>query len=71
MNRKVIISVGIVLLVLLVGAIVFSVSQVSSLRQEVNEAQAKNEQLQLTNEQLQLSNEFDAINSEFAQYENQ
>ena len=70
MNRKVIISVGIVLLVLLVGAIVFSVSQVSSLRQEVNEAQAKYEQLKLTFEQRQLSNEFDAINSEFAQYEN-
>ncbi len=71
MNRKTIIIIGVVLLALLAGAIIFSVSQVTSLREEVNQAQAKNEQLQLTNEQLQLSNEFDAINSEFRQYENQ
>lgn len=60
-----------VLAVLLLGAIVFSVFQVTSLKHQVNVAQAENEQLQLTNEQLSLSNEFKAINSEFRQYENQ
>ena len=60
-----------VLAVLLLGAIVFSVFQVTSLKHRVNVAQAENEQLQLTNEQLSLSNEFEAINSEFRQYENQ
>ncbi len=59
------------LAVLLLGAIVFSVFQVTSLKHQVNVAQAENEQLQLTNEQLSLSNEFEAINSEFRQYENQ
>lgn len=71
MNRKTVIAICSVLVLLLVGAIIFSVSQVSSLRQEVAEAQAQNEQLQITNDQLQLSNELTAINSEFAQYENQ
>ncbi len=70
MNKKVI-AICSVLVLLLAGAIIFSVSQVSSLRQEVAEAQAQNEQLQITNDQLQLSNELTAINSEFAQYENQ
>lgn len=60
-----------VLAVLLLGVIVFSVFQVTSLKHQVNVAQAENEQLQLTNEQLSLSNEFEAINSEFRQYENQ
>lgn len=60
-----------ILAVLLLGAIVFSVFQVTSLKHQVNVAQAENEQLQLTNEQLSLSNEFEAINSEFRQYENQ
>ena len=59
------------LILLLVGAIVFSVVQVTSLKKEVNVARAENEQLQLTNEQLTLSNEYDAINSEFSRYENQ
>lgn len=59
------------LVALLVIAIIFSVTQVTSLKNQVAEARANNEQLQLTNEQLQLSNEYDAINSEFAQYENQ
>ena len=63
--------VAIVLILLLVGAIVFSVSQVASLKQQVTDAQAQNEQLQLDNEQLQLDNEFNAINSEFSQYEDQ
>lgn len=63
--------VAIVLILLLVGAIVFSVSQVAGLKQEVNDARAENEQLQLDNEQLQLDNEFNAINSEFSQYEDQ
>lgn len=71
MNRKTVIAICSVLVLLLVGAIIFSVSQVTSLRQEVAEAQAQNEQLQITNDQLQLSNELTAINSEFAQYENQ
>ncbi len=70
-NRKVFIIVGAVLLLLLIGAIVFSVTQVTSLRQEVNEAHAQNEQLQIANDQLQLSNEISAINSEFQHYENQ
>lgn len=63
--------VAIVLILLLVGAILFSVSQVVGLKQEVSEARAQNEQLQLDNEQLQLDNEFNAINSEFSQYEDQ
>jgi len=71
MNKKVMIGIGAALLLLLAGAIIFSVKQVSSLRQEVADAQAQNEQLQIANDQLQLSNELDAINSEFQQYENQ
>ncbi len=71
MNKKVIVGIGAALLLLLAGAIIFSVKQVSSLRQEVADAQAQNEQLQIANDQLQLSNELDAINSEFQQYENQ
>ena len=71
MNKKVIVGIGAALLLLLAGAIIFSVKQVSSLRQEVAAAQAQNEQLQIANDQLQLSNELDAINSEFQQYENQ
>ncbi|MCM1348458.1 MAG: hypothetical protein NC338_03520 [Firmicutes bacterium] len=71
MNKKVIIAIAAVLLLLLAGAIFFSVKQVTSLRQEVAEAQAQNEQLQITNDQLQLSNELSAINSEFQQYEDQ
>ena len=70
MNKKVIVGIGAALLLLLAGAIIFSVKQVSSLRQEVADAQAQNEQLQIANDQLQLSNELDAINSEFQQYEN-
>ena len=71
MNKKVIVGIGAALLLLLAGAIIFSVKQVSSLRQEVADAQAQNEQLQIANDQLQLSNELDAINAEFQQYENQ
>lgn len=71
MNRKTVIAICSVLVLLLAGAIIFSTHQVYSLRQEVAEAQAQNEQLQITNDQLQLSNELTAINSEFAQYENQ
>ncbi|MCM1482709.1 MAG: hypothetical protein NC043_00100 [Muribaculaceae bacterium] len=63
--------VAIVLILLLVAAIVFSVSQVAGLKQQVNDVRAENEQLQLDNEQLQLDNEFNAINSEFSQYEDQ
>jgi len=71
MNRKTVIAICSVLVLLLAGIITFSVIQTNSLRQEVAEAQAQNEQLQITNDQLQLSNELTAINSEFAQYENQ
>lgn len=71
MNKKTVIAICSVLVLMLAGAIIFSVTQVTSLRQEVAEAQAQNEQLQITNDQLQLSNELTAINSEFAQYENQ
>ncbi len=56
---------------LLVISIAFSVFQVTSLKKQVDVAQAENEQLQLTNEQLTLSNEYAAINKEFQQYENQ
>lgn len=59
------------LLVLLAIAIIVSVGQVVSLKNDVAEARAQNEQLQLDNEQLQLDKEYQAINSEFAQYENQ
>lgn len=71
MNKKYFLWVAAALILLLVGAIVFSVVQVTSLKKEVNVARAENEQLQLTNEQLTLSNEYDAINSEFSRYENQ
>lgn len=56
------------ILLIVVG---ISVWQMTSLKLQVNEARAVNEQLQLTNEQLSLSNEFEAINSQFAQYEDQ
>ncbi|MDE5685511.1 MAG: hypothetical protein K2I26_03020 [Paramuribaculum sp.] len=71
MNRKTVIAICSVLVLLLAGAAIFGLRQASLLRQEVAEAQAQNEQLQITNDQLQLSNELTAINSEFAQYENQ
>lgn len=71
MNKKYFLWIAAALILLLVGAIVFSVVQVTSLKKEVNVARAENEQLQLTNEQLTLSNEYDAINSEFSRYENQ
>ncbi len=63
--------IALALIVLLVGAIVYSVTQVTGLKSELNDAQLKNEQLQLDNEQLQLDKEYQAINSEFAQYEDQ
>ena len=59
------------LVALLLIAVGISVWQMTSLKMQVDEARATNEQLQLTNEQLSLSNEFDAINSQFAQYEDQ
>lgn len=70
-NRSKLIWVALALVALLVGALVFSIFQVTSLKSEVDSTRAENEQLQLTNEQLQLSNEFEAINSRFAQYEDQ
>ena len=61
----------IVLAALLLIAVGFGVTQVASLKSQVQEAQLENEELKLSNEQLQLSNEFDVINSEFQQYEDQ
>lgn len=63
--------IALALIVLLVGAILYSVTQVSGLKSKLNDAQLQNEQLQLDNEQLQLDKEYQAINSEFAQYEDQ
>lgn len=70
-NRKLLIIIGIVLLVLFIGTIGFSVWQQGQLKEELTAARSQNEQLAMTNEQLQLSNELSAINSEFQQYENQ
>lgn len=61
----------IVLAVLLLIAVGFGVTQVASLKSQVQEAQLENEELKLSNEQLQLSNEFDVLNAEFQQYEDQ
>lgn len=61
----------IIMAILLLAAVIFSVTQVTSLKGQVEEARLANEELSLTNEQLQLTNEFDAINAEFQQYENQ
>ena len=63
--------VAVGLLVLLLIAIGFGVTQVASLKNEVNETRLLNEQLQLTNDQLSLANEYEAINSEFLKYEDQ
>lgn len=63
--------VALVLAVLLIIAVGFGVSQVVSLKNQVQQAQLQNEELKLDNEQLQLSNEFDLLNSEFQQYEDQ
>lgn len=73
MNKKKspLMIVGVALGALLLAAVVIAIVKVASLRKEVSEAHARNEQLQLTNEQLQLANEYEAINSEFQQYENQ
>lgn len=62
---------AIVLAVLLLAAVGFGVTQVASLKNQVQQAQLENEELRLDNEQLQLSNEFDMLNAEFAQYEDQ
>ncbi|MBD5251538.1 MAG: hypothetical protein HDS49_00685 [Bacteroides sp.] len=61
----------IVLAVLLLIAVGFGVTQVASLKNQVQQAQLQNEELRLDNEQLQLSNEFDMLNAEFQQYEDQ
>ncbi|MCM1075863.1 MAG: hypothetical protein NC411_00710 [Bacteroides sp.] len=61
----------IVLAALLLIAVGFGVTQVASLKSQVQEAQLENEELKLSNEQLQLSNEFDMLNAEFQQYEDQ
>ncbi len=61
----------IILALLLLGAVIFSITQVSTLKNQVEEAKLENEELRLSNDQLQLTNEFDAINAEFRQYEDQ
>lgn len=61
----------IVLAALLLIAVGFGVTQVASLKSQVQEAQLENEELKLTNEQMQLTNEFDMLNAEFQQYEDQ
>lgn len=63
--------VAAILAILLLLAVGFGVTQVASLKSQVQQAQLQNEELKLDNEQLQLSNEFDLLNSEFQQYENQ
>ncbi len=62
---------AIALAVLLLIAVGFGVTQVASLKSQVQQAQLQNEELRLDNEQLQLSNEFDVLNAEFQQYEDQ
>ncbi|MCM1354814.1 MAG: hypothetical protein NC212_00230 [Staphylococcus sp.] len=61
----------IVLAALLLIAVGFGITQVASLKSQVQEAQLENEELKLSNEQLQLSSEFDMLNAEFQQYEDQ
>ena len=63
-KNKLFLWITIAAVALLVIAIAFSVIQVTSLKKQVDVAQAENEQ-------LSLSNEFAAINKEFAMYENQ
>lgn len=70
-NTKTIIWIAIAAAVLLLGAVIYSVTRVTALTIDLEAARLDNEQLQLTNEQLQLSNEYEALNSEFAQYEQQ
>ena len=62
---------GLLMILLLIGALCVTLFQVTSLKLDVDSVKAENEQLQLTNEQLQLANEYEAINSQFAQYEDQ
>lgn len=59
------------LILLLVVAIVFSITQVTNLKKEVSDVKMQNEQLELDKEQLQLDKEYEAINAEFRQYEDQ
>ncbi len=59
------------LAVLLLIAVVFGITQVASLKSDVEQARLQNEELKLENDQLQLTNEFEAVNAEFQHYENQ
>ena len=70
-NKSTLLTVAISMAVLLLLVVGFGIWQVSSLKNQVNEARLENEELKLNNEQLQLSNEFDMLNAEFAQYEDQ
>lgn len=70
-NKSTLLTVAISMAVLLLLVVGVGIWQVSSLKNQVNEARLENEELKLNNEQLQLSNEFDLLNSEFAQYEDQ
>ena len=61
----------IVLAALLLIAIIFGVTKVTSLNRQVEEARAETEEVKLNFEQQQLTAEFDAVSQEFSQYEDQ
>ncbi len=70
-GKSSILIIVVVLAVLLLLAVGFGITQIASLKSQVNEARLENEELQLSNDQLKLSNEFDMLNAEFQQYEDQ
>lgn len=61
----------IILAVMLLIAIIFGVTKVTSLNRQVEEARAETEEAKLNFEQQQLTAEFDAVSQEFSQYEDQ
>lgn len=63
--------IAVVLAVLLLVSIFFGISQVATLKGDVEQAKLENEELKLENEQMSLTNEFDAVNAEFQMYEDQ
>lgn len=71
MKNKPMLITAAVLAVLLLVAVGFGVTQVASLKQQVQQAQLQNEELRFDNEQLRLDNEFETLNAQFQQYENQ
>ena len=62
---------AIVMAVLLLIAIAFGVTKVTSLNRQVEEARAETEEVKLNFEQQQLTAEFNAVSEGFAQYEDQ